>query len=607
MEKNYLIFLFALFVFLITDNLTLNAQYNPEHYMELKINESIYDTISNYPVLFVINTQALIAVGDMDANGDDIRFSWDCPDNFLSYWIESGINTTSTYIWVKMPILTPSDTGYVRMYYGDTTAAAFSNLNNTFTSVLITSGNITLTGTKYYDYLKVNTGDTIFVAAGDSLKIHAFFTRINGAISGKGRGYAAPSSSTAGNGPGGGGTSTNSGSGGGSYGGVGGTGGYDTGDTPGSGGPTYGTASGYDIAMGSSGGSSDNTGGGSGGGCFILYAKHAIINGSIIMDGNSGVLPGGSRGGGGGAGGGTLIKANHLHVSGNLSAKGGNGSVGTGSANDSGGGGGGGRIKIFHGLDYIMTGTTSVLGGIGGMYGGAAPGQNGGAGTIYIDTATFTNSIVLGTYNYNTTFLSNDTICQGDSIFIGNAYQTTAGTYTDTLMNLLGCDSIVTTQLHVISVDTSVSVAGNALIAGATSATFQWYDCNTSTIIIGATYFTYATSVNGSFAVIVTQNGCTNMSSCYTINVTGLGEELEHRINLYPNPAIDMLFIEGFKAEQKYQVLIMDVYGQVKHKILHQTAEHLKVSMRDLASGIYLLYISNLNDKTEYFSKIIKQ
>ncbi len=43
----------------------------------------------------------------------------------------------------------------------------------------------------------------------------------------------------------------------------------------------------------------------------------------------------------------------------------------------------------------------------------------------------------------------NDTICQGDSILLGGSFQTTAGTYTDSLQTVLGCDSVVTTNLIV--------------------------------------------------------------------------------------------------------------------------------------------------------------
>jgi gliding motility-associated-like protein len=42
------------------------------------------------------------------------------------------------------------------------------------------------------------------------------------------------------------------------------------------------------------------------------------------------------------------------------------------------------------------------------------------------------------------------TICEGDSIFAQSGYQTTSGTYFDTLTNSVNCDSVVVTMLHVV-------------------------------------------------------------------------------------------------------------------------------------------------------------
>lgn len=47
-------------------------------------------------------------------------------------------------------------------------------------------------------------------------------------------------------------------------------------------------------------------------------------------------------------------------------------------------------------------------------------------------------------------------ICSGDSIFLGGAYQKVAGTYYDTLINFLGCDSVLITQLTVLLHSASV-------------------------------------------------------------------------------------------------------------------------------------------------------
>ena len=42
-------------------------------------------------------------------------------------------------------------------------------------------------------------------------------------------------------------------------------------------------------------------------------------------------------------------------------------------------------------------------------------------------------------------------ICEGDSACIHGSYQTTTGTYFDTLVGANGCDSIVVTSLNAVS------------------------------------------------------------------------------------------------------------------------------------------------------------
>jgi hypothetical protein len=75
------------------------------------------------------------------------------------------------------------------------------------------------------------------------------------------------------------------------------------------------------------------------------------------------------------------------------------------------------------------------------------------AGT-YFDTLTAANgcdSVVttqLGINPIDTVGISR-VICQGDSAFLGGGWQTTAGTYVDTFSNRFGCDSIRTTTLSV--------------------------------------------------------------------------------------------------------------------------------------------------------------
>jgi len=68
----------------------------------------------------------------MISTGDDIRFldSGSCKP--MPYWIESGINTTTTTIWIKMPVLPSSAFRTIKMYYGNSSAPAVSNGDSTF-------------------------------------------------------------------------------------------------------------------------------------------------------------------------------------------------------------------------------------------------------------------------------------------------------------------------------------------------------------------------------------------------------------------------------------------------------------------------------------------
>ncbi len=89
--------------------------------------------VTNYQAKLTINTQALIGAGQMLANGNDIRFGKNCNGSILyNYWIESGINTASTVIWVKIDTLFPSATRTFYMFYGNASASTVSAIQGTF-------------------------------------------------------------------------------------------------------------------------------------------------------------------------------------------------------------------------------------------------------------------------------------------------------------------------------------------------------------------------------------------------------------------------------------------------------------------------------------------
>jgi hypothetical protein len=86
---------------------------------------------SDYQVRITLDTQALIAAGHMKADGSDIRFALSDTGNELPYWIESGINTASTRIWVRVHSI-PTGSSTINMYYGNASATATTSAGATF-------------------------------------------------------------------------------------------------------------------------------------------------------------------------------------------------------------------------------------------------------------------------------------------------------------------------------------------------------------------------------------------------------------------------------------------------------------------------------------------
>lgn len=100
----------------------------------LTITNSDSNPVINRPVQLTLDTEALVAAGKLQADGDDLRFFDVDGVTPLSYWIESGLNTATTKVWVNIPNIgaQTSDTFY--MGYGDPQAAGQSSQSATWPS-----------------------------------------------------------------------------------------------------------------------------------------------------------------------------------------------------------------------------------------------------------------------------------------------------------------------------------------------------------------------------------------------------------------------------------------------------------------------------------------
>lgn len=146
------------------------------------------------------------------------------------------------------------------------------------------------------------------------------------------------------------------------------------------------------------------------------------------------------------------------------------------------------------------------------------------------DTIATTDSIQV--HNYNTI---NQSGC--DSVVYNGTVYHSSGNFVLPFSSAAGCDSSIHLQVSLNSPDTSVTQAGPLLTANATGAVYQWINCSGKVIIPGATAGSYTAVQNGSYAVVVTKNGCTDTSGCRTVSGLGLSNEAEATANsVYPNP-----------------------------------------------------------------------
>ncbi len=87
----------------------------------------------NYQLKITINTQALITATQMLATGADIRFGKTCNGSTLyNYWIENGINTPTTNIWVKIDTIPANGSRTFFIFHGNATVTPVSAVPGVF-------------------------------------------------------------------------------------------------------------------------------------------------------------------------------------------------------------------------------------------------------------------------------------------------------------------------------------------------------------------------------------------------------------------------------------------------------------------------------------------
>ena len=183
-----------------------------------------------------------------------------------------------------------------------------------------------------------------------------------------------------------------------------------------------------------------------------------------------------------------------------------------------------------------------------------------------------------------------DSICLGQTLTLAgsgaNTYTWSYGAYTTsvtltptltTTYSISGTDikNCVNTTSKTIKVNTysnkgvtvNPALSGDVVLEANAGApvTYQWINCtNNNKPISGATGQSYTATIDGSYAVVLTQNGCKDTSICNIANITaGITSFTSvNSINIYPNPT-NGIFVVETNSSDKQLLQMFDVTGKL--------------------------------------------
>jgi hypothetical protein len=192
-----------------------------------------------------------------------------------------------------------------------------------------------------------------------------------------------------------------------------------------------------------------------------------------------------------------------------------------------------------------------------------------------------------------------NSISSSDSITIN-----TEGPVSLTALSTSGCEVTLTTNVtEATTPQTSISLIGTQLRAGAGFAAYQWYFNGQA--ISGATQLNYTPTANGNYTVEITSiSGCSNFSPVYVFDVLSI-HDIQNNIAIYPNPFNTELTISGLTSNMLIRV--MDITGRKVFEQQLQSNATIELNTTALNNGIYVLMLLDSEENVLSASRIICQ
>jgi hypothetical protein len=181
----------------------------------------------------------------------------------------------------------------------------------------------------------------------------------------------------------------------------------------------------------------------------------------------------------------------------------------------------------------------------------------------------------------------------------GILYTSSNNTATHTLTNAAGCDSLVTLDLTITTIDSSVTQTGTTFTTNLSGASYQWLNCNNGFAILpGESNQAFTATANGNYAVEITLNGCVDTSDCYSISNVGILENhIGNALNVYPNPTNGNISMDMGAPYSSVDLKVLNIAGQLVSSGEFSNSEKIDLKIEGPAGCYYVHVMTSDNRK----------
>ena len=170
----------------------------------------------------------------------------------------------------------------------------------------------------------------------------------------------------------------------------------------------------------------------------------------------------------------------------------------------------------------------------------------------------------------------------------GKTYNKT-GVFEYTKTNSEKCDSIITLDLTVVTINKKISKSGAKLTSSQTTGSYQWLDCKDYSPIANQTQRSYTATRDGEYAVKLASGNCTDTSECVEVKLASLKEIGQSNIHIYPNP-----FNQAFNIHlQNSDEALIQIFNSKGKEVYREYISERNEIEADLSVGYYLIQVSS--------------